>query len=54
MKIIKILGIFTLLLISSCTRNVEPLSNFEIETRSQKDIATIEDIKKIILIGMKI
>ena len=46
MKIIKILGIFTLLLISSCARNVEPLSNFEIETRSQEDIATIEDIKK--------
>lgn len=45
-KIIKILGIFSVLLLASCARNLEPMQKSEILIKANEDIATIEEIKK--------
>lgn len=45
-KIIKILAIFSLVVLTSCARNLDPIKKAEIVNKSQKDIEKIEEIKK--------
>mgnify|MGYP003324151379 FL=1 len=45
-KIIKILAILSLVVLTSCARNLDPIKKAEIVNKSQKDIEKIEEIKK--------
>ena len=45
-KIVKILAILSLVVLTSCARNLDPIKKAEIVNKSQKDIEKIEEIKK--------
>ena len=49
----KILILLALFLITACVRSPQPISLFETEEKTFKDISNIEEIKKITKLGRK-